>query len=184
MLFFWMCSSNLIAGLKIIESKTQILNRYFRVKTVRDKRMMHLWYKWTVQWFFQQKHWKHKSQLSLRQTKFQWKKRAGTEAWNWPETFVWNLTCLNNLQISGKKGKDLWDIPNNSYSGFIFKCAETKFSREYLFLLGTEWKYTFFRLDTQTKERQNSRQLYHLAELVISVQKYLKFKIIEELSSI
>lgn len=41
MLFFQKYPSELIAGLKINETKAQLLNRYFRVKTVRDKKMMH-----------------------------------------------------------------------------------------------------------------------------------------------
>lgn len=37
-----------------------------------------------------------------------------------------------------KKGRDLWDISANSYSGFMFKYAETGVSRKYLFLPETE----------------------------------------------
>lgn len=91
------------------------------------------------------------------------------------------LKCTANIR---KKSRALWDISNNSYFGFIFKYAETRVSRNYLFLLGTEWKNAFFRLNAQTKERQNSRLLFYLAELAISVQKCLKLKLLEELSSI
>lgn len=38
MLFFWKYPSELRVGLKINESKAQLLNRYFRVKSVREKK--------------------------------------------------------------------------------------------------------------------------------------------------
>lgn len=47
-----------------------------------------------------------------------------------------------------------------------------------MFLLGTGCEKAFFRLNTQTEVKQNSRLFYYLAELAVSAQKYFKIKLI------
>lgn len=144
--------------LNMNKTKAQLINRCPRVKTVRDKKedVSEISELYNV-CFFQEKHPKLGSPFLLI-----WKVIAQTTSMkklynNRSTKLAWNicmkLNLLNVLQIG--KSRVLWDISNNFWFGFILKYAETGVSRKYLLLLGTGCEKGFFRLNIQTKVKQN-----------------------------